>query len=53
MASVGPTEDYLTLNPVDEITGTRVEIANVSPQGSANILNGFSLGGCPMIANFG
>ncbi|PTT01075.1 sodium-independent anion transporter [Pedobacter sp. HMWF019] len=53
MAGVGLTEGLLTLNLVDEITGTpgnrnRECIA----QGAANITNGFffGMGGCPMIA---
>lgn len=53
MAGVGLTEGLLTLNLVDEITGTsgnrnRECIA----QGVANITNGFfsGMGGCPMIA---
>ena len=53
MAGVGLTEGLLTLNLVDEITGTpgnrnRECIA----QGTANITNGFffGMGGCPMIA---
>ncbi|MES2829715.1 MAG: SulP family inorganic anion transporter [Bacteroidota bacterium] len=53
MAGVGLTEGLLTLNLVDEITGTpgnrnRECIA----QGTANIANGFltGMGGCPMIA---
>jgi SulP family sulfate permease len=53
MAGVGLTEGLLTLNLVDDITGT---IGNGNKecvaQGSANILNGFffGMGGCPMIA---
>jgi SulP family sulfate permease len=53
MAGVGLTEGLLTVNLVDEITGTtgnrnRECIA----QGTANIANGFffGMGGCPMIA---
>jgi len=53
MAGVGLTEGLLTVNLVDEITGTtgnrnRECIA----QGAANIANGFffGMGGCPMIA---
>jgi SulP family sulfate permease len=41
LVSVGLTEGLLTLNLVDEITGTKVkEIENIA-QGGANILNGF------------
>jgi SulP family sulfate permease len=53
MAGVGLTEGLLTLNLVDDITGT---VGNRNKecvaQGSANILNGFffGMGGCPMIA---
>lgn len=53
MAGVGLTEGLLTLNLVDEITGTRGNGNRESiAQGSANILNGFffGMGGCPMIA---
>ncbi|TDQ12049.1 SulP family inorganic anion transporter [Pedobacter metabolipauper] len=53
MASVGLTEGLLTLNLVDEITGTRGNgNKECIAQGSANILNGFfsGMGGCPMIA---
>ena len=53
MASVGLTEGLLTLNLVDEITGTKGNGDRESiAQGSANILNGFffGMGGCPMIA---
>ncbi|WP_026898979.1 SulP family inorganic anion transporter [Daejeonella oryzae] len=53
MAGVGLTEGLLTLNLVDEITGTRGNGNRESiAQGSANILNGLfsGMGGCPMIA---
>jgi SulP family sulfate permease len=53
MAGVGLTEGLLTLNLVDEITGTRGNgNRECLAQGSANILNGFffGMGGCPMIA---
>jgi SulP family sulfate permease len=53
MAGVGLTEGLLTLNLVDEITGTRGNgNRECIAQGSANILNGFffGMGGCPMIA---
>jgi len=53
MAGVGLTEGLLTLNLVDEITGTRGNgDRECLAQGSANILNGFffGMGGCPMIA---
>ncbi|MDG2431880.1 SulP family inorganic anion transporter, partial [Flavobacterium sp.] len=53
MASVGLTEGLLTLNLVDEITGTKGKgNRECIAQGSANILNGFffGMGGCPMIA---
>ena len=53
MASVGLTEGLLTLNLVDEITGTKGKgNKECIAQGSANILNGFffGMGGCPMIA---
>jgi SulP family sulfate permease len=53
MASVGLTEGLLTLNLVDEITGTKGNANRESlAQGGANILNGFffGMGGCPMIA---
>jgi SulP family sulfate permease len=53
MASVGLTEGLLTLNLVDEITGTKGSgNRECIAQGSANILNGFffGMGGCPMIA---
>jgi len=50
---VGLTEGLLTLNLVDEITGTKGNSKREClAQGSANILNGyfFGMGGCPMIA---
>ncbi len=53
MAAVGLTEGLLTLNLVDEITGTKGDSnKECLAQGSANILNGFffGMGGCPMIA---
>lgn len=53
MAAVGLTEGLLTLNLVDEITGTRGNgNRECVAQGSANMLNGFffGMGGCPMIA---
>ena len=53
MAGVGLTEGLLTLNLVDEITGTRGNGNRESiAQGAANIANGFfsGMGGCPMIA---
>ncbi len=53
MAAVGLTEGLLTLNLVDEITGTRGNSnRECLAQGSANIANGFfyGMGGCPMIA---
>jgi sulfate permease, SulP family len=53
MASVGLTEGLLTLNLVDEMTGTKGNSnKECLAQGSANILNGFfgGMGGCPMIA---
>jgi len=53
MAAVGLTEGLLTLNLVDEITGSRGNgNRECIAQGSANILNGFftGMGGCPMIA---
>ena len=52
-AAVGLTEGLLTLNLVDEITGTRGKSnKECIAQGSSNILNGFftGMGGCPMIA---
>jgi SulP family sulfate permease len=53
MACVGLTEGLLTLNLVDEITGTRGNgNRECIAQGTANIANGFffGMGGCPMIA---
>ncbi|QYJ68316.1 SulP family inorganic anion transporter [Flavobacterium litorale] len=53
MAAVGLTEGLLTLNLVDEITGTRGNSnRECIAQGGANMLNGFffGMGGCPMIA---
>lgn len=53
MAAVGLTEGLLTLNLVDEITGTKGNSnRECVAQGGANILNGFfgGMGGCPMIA---
>jgi len=53
MAAVGLTEGLLTLNLVDEITGTRGNSnRECIAQGTANIANGFffGMGGCPMIA---
>ena len=52
-AAVGLTEGLLTLNLVDEITGTRGKSnRECLAQGGSNILNGFfyGMGGCPMIA---
>jgi SulP family sulfate permease len=53
MASVGLTEGLLTLNLVDEMTGTKGKgNRECIAQGGANVLNGFffGMGGCPMIA---
>jgi len=53
MAGVGLTEGLLTLNLVDEITGTKGSgNRECVAQGGANIMNGFftGMGGCPMIA---
>lgn len=53
MAAVGLTEGLLTLNLVDEITGTKGRSnRECVAQGGANMLNGFffGMGGCPMIA---
>jgi SulP family sulfate permease len=53
MTGVGLTESLLTLNLVDEITGTRGSgNRECVAQGSANLLNGFffGMGGCAMIA---
>ncbi len=53
MASVGLIESLLTLNVVDEITGTRGRgNRECLAQGGANMINGFfgGMGGCAMIA---
>jgi sulfate permease, SulP family len=53
MAGVGLTESLLTLNLVDEMTGTKGNgNREAVAQGSANMLNGvfFGMGGCAMIA---
>jgi SulP family sulfate permease len=53
MAGVGLTEGLLTVNLVDEITGTTGNRnKECIAQGTANIANGFffGMGGCPMIA---
>lgn len=53
MAGVGLIESLLTLNVVDEITGTRGRgNKECVAQGTANIFNGFfsGMGGCAMIA---
>jgi SulP family sulfate permease len=53
MAAVGLTEGLLTLNLVDEITGTKGNSnRECMAQGGANLVNGFffGMGGCPMIA---
>ena len=53
MAGVGLIESLLTLNIVDEITGTRGRGNKESvAQGAANVVNGFftGMGGCAMIA---
>lgn len=53
MAGVGLTEGLLTLNLVDEITGTKGNSnRECIAQGTANVFNGFffGMGGCPMIA---
>lgn len=52
-AAVGLTEGLLTLNLVDELTGTRGNgNRECIAQGGSNIANGFffGMGGCPMIA---
>ncbi len=52
-AAVGLTEGLLTLNLVDEMTGTRGNgNRECIAQGGSNIANGFffGMGGCPMIA---
>ncbi|SKA48408.1 sulfate permease, SulP family [Chitinophaga eiseniae] len=53
MAGVGLIESLLTLNVVDEITGTKGKgNKEAVAQGTANIVNGFftGMGGCAMIA---
>lgn len=53
MAGVGLIESLLTLNMVDEITGTRGKANRESTaQGIANMANGFfgGMGGCAMVA---
>lgn len=53
MAGVGLIESLLTLNIVDEITGTKGRgNREAVAQGTANIVNGFftGMGGCAMIA---
>lgn len=53
MGGVGLIESLLTLNVVDEITGTRGKgNKECVAQGTANIVNGFftGMGGCAMIA---
>lgn len=53
MAGVGLIETLLTLNVVDDITGTKGRNnKECIAQGSANVLNGFftGMGGCAMIA---
>lgn len=53
MAGVGLIESLLTLNVVDEITGTRGRgNKECVAQGTANVVNGFftGMGGCAMIA---
>lgn len=53
VAAVGLTEGLLTLNLVDEITGTKGNgNRECLAQGGSNIANGFffGMGGCPMIA---
>ncbi|PZF71780.1 SulP family inorganic anion transporter [Taibaiella soli] len=53
MGGVGLVESLLTLNVVDEITGTRGRgNKECMAQGTANIVNGFftGMGGCAMIA---
>ncbi|WHF52428.1 SulP family inorganic anion transporter [Chryseobacterium gotjawalense] len=52
-AAVGLTEGLLTLNLVDEMTGTKGNgNRECIAQGTSNIVNGFffGMGGCPMIA---
>lgn len=53
MAGVGLIESLLTLNMVDEITGTKGKSnRETMAQGTANIVNGFfgGMGGCAMVA---
>ncbi len=53
MAGVGLIESLLTLNMVDEITGTKGHAnREAAAQGIANITNGFfgGMGGCAMVA---
>ncbi|ASE60651.1 SulP family inorganic anion transporter [Chryseobacterium indologenes] len=53
MAGVGLIESLLTLNMVDEITGTKGQSnREAAAQGIANITNGFfgGMGGCAMVA---
>ncbi|MCS3796431.1 SulP family inorganic anion transporter [Niastella sp. OAS944] len=53
MAGVGLIESLLTLNIVDEVTGTRGRgNKECMAQGTANVVNGFftGMGGCAMIA---
>jgi SulP family sulfate permease len=53
MAGVGLIESLLTLNVVDEITGTKGRgNKEALAQGTANVVNGFfsGMGGCAMIA---
>lgn len=53
MAGVGLVESLLTLNVVDEITGTKGRgNREAVAQGTANVVNGFftGMGGCAMIA---
>lgn len=53
MAGVGLIESLLTMNVVDEITGTRGRgNKEAVAQGTANVVNGFftGMGGCAMIA---
>jgi len=53
MAGVGLIESLLTLNMVDEITGTKGKSNKEAiAQGTANVINGFfgGMGGCAMVA---
>lgn len=53
MAGVGLIESLLTLNMVDELTGTKGKSnKEAMAQGTANIVNGFfgGMGGCAMVA---